>query len=56
MKNNNVNNAIFAIGDVDNVFKRLLECSPYQYGPTIIKVECKNHLLRNFWKAIGILP
>jgi len=41
------------VGDGDSItHKRLLESNPYQYNRTVVKVDCKNHLLRDFQKSV----
>lgn len=42
-------NPFIADGD-SSVHKRINEADPY--GTKIVKIECRNHLLRNFWRKL----
>lgn len=44
---------LIADGD-SSVYKRILECRPYK-RTTVEKIECKNHLLRNFCNKLKLL-
>lgn len=49
-KNNAVTKKLFLfLGDGDSsVTKRLVDCQPYGLNFNIRKIECKNHLMRNY--------
>jgi len=51
-----INNILILIGDGDSsVTKRLAESRPYGFNFTIKKIECKNHLMRNFASKLTTL-